>query len=84
MSYFIGFIIASLVPTLDINECQSNPCQNGGTCIDAANKYTCNCVLGYSGANCETSMFKVYLNIFVFFGWILEYWTIEIIWKWLR
>ena len=37
----------------DIDECASSPCQNGGTCIDGINSYTCNCVPGHTGDNCE-------------------------------
>ena len=39
----------------DINECASNPCQNGATCADAVNMYTCYCVAGFTGILCETS-----------------------------
>ena len=39
----------------DINECNSNPCQNGGTCTDFINNYSCQCAAGYSGVNCEIS-----------------------------
>ena len=38
---------------LDINECASSPCQNGGTCQDSINAYYCKCVAGYEGDNCE-------------------------------
>jgi hypothetical protein len=38
----------------DINECSSNPCQNGGTCSNTPGSYTCNCAAGYTGDNCET------------------------------
>ena len=38
-----------------INYCQSNPCQNGATCNYGVNKYTCQCVSGYTGALCQTS-----------------------------
>ena len=38
----------------DIDECASSPCQNGGTCVDGINSYTCNCDVGYAGKNCET------------------------------
>ena len=27
---------------------------NGGTCINAVNKYKCTCAGGYKGVNCET------------------------------
>ena len=37
----------------EINECTSNPCQNGGACTDGVNMYTCTCLPGYAGANCE-------------------------------
>ena len=34
------------------NECLSDPCQNGATCIDQHNSYTCICAIGYEGTNC--------------------------------
>ena len=40
---------------LDIGECLSDPCQNGGTCIDEINAFTCVCINGYTGYVCETS-----------------------------
>ncbi|EDO39369.1 predicted protein [Nematostella vectensis] len=42
----------------NINECASNPCLNGGTCVDGVNKYTCSCVSGYIGTRCETGMLE--------------------------
>ena len=39
---------------LDINECEANPCKNGGTCFDLVGDYRCDCVPGYTGADCET------------------------------
>ena len=39
---------------LDIDECQSNPCLNRGTCRNLENHYTCDCQPGYEGINCET------------------------------
>ena len=56
----------------DIDGCASNPCQSGGTCVDVANGYTCNCVAGYIGDHCQTSRYngvghstirKYYINI---------------------
>ena len=40
---------------LDVDECASDPCQNGGNCTDGVNGYTCVCVDGYTGDKCETS-----------------------------
>ena len=40
----------------DINDCATNPCDNGGTCTDGENSYTCACVAGYSGKNCTTNI----------------------------
>ena len=41
----------------DIDECSSNPCQNGATCTDDVNSYTCGCVAGYTGVLCETGVY---------------------------
>ncbi|NWU83430.1 FBP1 protein, partial [Onychorhynchus coronatus] len=43
---------------IDINECSSRPCQNGGTCIDLPNSSKihlciCSCTPGFTGKNCE-------------------------------
>lgn len=40
---------------IDINECASNPCQNGGNCTDGIAKYTCTCANGFTGNNCQIS-----------------------------
>uniref|UniRef100_A0A8C1SG62 Neurocan n=1 Tax=Cyprinus carpio TaxID=7962 RepID=A0A8C1SG62_CYPCA len=37
----------------DVDECQSNPCENGGTCIDKEDSYVCLCLPSYSGDRCE-------------------------------
>ena len=37
-----------------INNCQSGPCQNGGTCYNAVNSYTCSCASGYQGSQSQT------------------------------
>ena len=38
----------------DTDECASNPCQNGATCNDAVNQYTCTCVAGWQDAECQS------------------------------
>ena len=37
----------------DIESCAKSPCDNNGVCIDAAKGYTCTCVAGFEGTNCE-------------------------------
>ena len=36
----------------DINECDPNPCKNGGSCTDLINGFNCTCP-GYTGDTCE-------------------------------
>ena len=43
---------------LDIDDCDPNPCQNGGTCTDGVNNYRCSCAAGYTGYNCSIGMCK--------------------------
>lgn len=40
----------------DIDECESSPCVHGN-CFDGVNQYTCQCFLGYTGANCRTGLY---------------------------
>ncbi|XP_068447252.1 sushi, nidogen and EGF-like domain-containing protein 1 isoform X3 [Clinocottus analis] len=41
---------------IDVNECASHPCQNGGTCEDQINSFQCHCPPGYTGIHCETDI----------------------------
>ncbi|KAJ8978624.1 hypothetical protein NQ317_011256 [Molorchus minor] len=38
---------------IDIDECSSQPCYNGATCIDLPQGYKCQCTPGYFGINCQ-------------------------------
>ena len=38
----------------DTDECASDPCMNGATCVDQVNQYACTCDAGYEGTHCET------------------------------
>jgi len=37
----------------DLCNLQPKPCQNGGVCTQVAKTYSCKCLSGYSGVNCE-------------------------------
>uniref|UniRef100_A0AAZ3QJZ2 Neurogenic locus notch homolog protein 1 n=1 Tax=Oncorhynchus tshawytscha TaxID=74940 RepID=A0AAZ3QJZ2_ONCTS len=38
------------------NECESNPCMNGGTCKDMTSGYVCSCRIGFTGPSCQTNI----------------------------
>ena len=53
----------SLVFFLLFVACDSNPCLNGGTCIDEANgKYSCACAIGWKGDQCESKEYWLQLK----------------------
>jgi len=49
----------------DNNECSSNPCRNGGTCVDQLNGYVCVCPSDRTGANCDRRCNRRYDIAFV-------------------
>uniref|UniRef100_A0A8C6YL39 EGF-like domain-containing protein n=1 Tax=Nothoprocta perdicaria TaxID=30464 RepID=A0A8C6YL39_NOTPE len=40
-------------PSPYVDECLSHPCQNGATCINNVNSFSCSCTPGFKGASCE-------------------------------
>ena len=52
--YFSVNVFFSLFIFSEINDCESDPCLNGGQCNDGTNSYACNCFdTDYRGAHCE-------------------------------
>ncbi|XP_070071373.1 cubilin homolog [Drosophila takahashii] len=49
----VSGILRTLSANLAKNECESNPCQNGGTCHDAYKGFQCECSAGWQGVTCE-------------------------------
>ena len=39
-----------------VNECGSEPCQNGGFCTPGTRSYSCQCMPGWSGENCDVDV----------------------------
>ncbi|KAL9980408.1 hypothetical protein ACROYT_G008996 [Oculina patagonica] len=40
-----------------IDECASSPCLNGGICfLNEVNQFSCNCIPGFTGVQCETNI----------------------------
>ncbi|XP_055957051.1 cubilin-like [Patella vulgata] len=48
--------VNQLQALLTNNECNSNPCRNGGTCLDLFNGFICKCPNAWQGNNCETDV----------------------------
>ncbi|XP_077325020.1 protein crumbs homolog 1-like isoform X1 [Lithobates pipiens] len=42
--------------SVNVDECTSSPCQNGGRCIDLINGYKCQCDPGYAGVLCAVNV----------------------------
>ena len=45
----------------EIDECDSNPCQNGGTCEDETSGYQCRCPPLVTGTNCEYGRIWIFI-----------------------
>ncbi|CAG2112441.1 unnamed protein product, partial [Medioppia subpectinata] len=45
-----------LTQLLEKNECDSNPCRNGGTCVDTYNGFICKCPTTWEGVTCDTDV----------------------------
>ncbi|XP_044060421.1 coagulation factor IXa [Siniperca chuatsi] len=50
MEFWAGYV--------DGNQCKSSPCLNQGSCQDHIEYYTCSCLSGFTGRNCEIVIAK--------------------------
>lgn len=41
---------------VNINECENDPCLNGGACLDMINGFKCSCPIGFTGSRCQTNI----------------------------
>ncbi|XP_068022667.1 fibulin-7-like [Melanerpes formicivorus] len=46
-----------------IDDCSSNPCANGGTCVDGDQSYTCLCPRGWSGPSCQSPVYAYWVAL---------------------
>ena len=47
----------------NVNDCDPNPCENGGTCQDEINSFTCLCATNSIGRTCQgNTSFEVIKN----------------------
>ncbi|XP_072908661.1 protein crumbs homolog 2-like isoform X1 [Hemitrygon akajei] len=42
--------------SVNIDECESDPCMNGGTCEDQTDGFECQCAPGLTGVTCQTNI----------------------------
>ena len=59
---------------ININECESSPCQNNATCIDAIAAFTCVCPAGFTGDRCHINIDECQVRLFTWIpaGWDLN------------
>ncbi|XP_017275817.1 protein crumbs homolog 1 [Kryptolebias marmoratus] len=49
----------------DVDECASEPCMNGGFCINYVNSFECVCDMNYSGIYCQMDVSDFYMYLFL-------------------
>ena len=58
---YLIFYFSSHLQFSDVNECQFNPCENNGTCINNNGSYTCNCTDGWQDKDCKKGLYTFYI-----------------------
>nr|XP_057928917.1 neurocan core protein isoform X3 [Doryrhamphus excisus]XP_057928918.1 neurocan core protein isoform X3 [Doryrhamphus excisus]XP_057928919.1 neurocan core protein isoform X3 [Doryrhamphus excisus]XP_057928920.1 neurocan core protein isoform X3 [Doryrhamphus excisus]XP_057928921.1 neurocan core protein isoform X3 [Doryrhamphus excisus]XP_057928922.1 neurocan core protein isoform X3 [Doryrhamphus excisus] len=51
-----------LIPSVENNPCQTNPCLHGGSCLQEGDGYSCYCPQGFSGESCEIDIDDCHSN----------------------
>ena len=46
----------SVLVLIVADKCLSEPCRNGGSCIEDLGGYTCRCLPGFVGVHCQTGI----------------------------
>nr|XP_061794927.1 protein crumbs homolog 1-like [Nerophis lumbriciformis] len=49
----------------DVDECASEPCMNGGFCLNYVDRFECVCDLNYSGIHCQIDVSDFYIYVFL-------------------
>uniref|UniRef100_A0A8D2ETU3 Coagulation factor X n=1 Tax=Theropithecus gelada TaxID=9565 RepID=A0A8D2ETU3_THEGE len=52
----------------DGDQCETSPCQNEGKCRDGLGEYTCTCLEGFEGKNCELCRFLCLIPCMLIFA----------------
>lgn len=56
-------LASSCVLPADVNECEAEPCKNGGICTDLVANYSCECPGEFMGRNCQQSKYSMALKL---------------------
>lgn len=75
--YNLSLLILTLPCVLpaDVNECEAEPCKNGGICTDLVANYSCECPGEFMGRNCQQS--KYCMSLRLTFNKINQYFLIQ-------
>ena len=55
-TYQTLFVFPGSNCSVDIDECESDPCQNNATCTDLPSGYLCQCPQGWYGTHCNSDV----------------------------
>ena len=56
LMWYVLITFYLLLLVLEIDLCADSPCENNATCQNFKTYYTCTCLAGFQGVNCETGI----------------------------